>query len=189
MEDQGTWWMFRIFFFLLGGGGRGVRGAGRGGDRFLSKIPRGGAFQDRRGRGARRVSAVSWGILGEGGLNIFFRGRNVHQDSLLFFLIGAPGVLKHLKTRCTPEKRDRHELRSGTKKEHKPKLLSPDIFRWGGGLAREGVGAEKFGMPLETREIKLFWRDIPGFCRNIPEIPEKFEKKKFVFNLRSLLGS
>ena len=41
-------------------------------------------------------------------------------------------------------------------------------------------------MPLETREIKLFWRDIPGFCRDIPEAPEKFEKKKFGFNFRSL---
>ena len=66
---------------------------------------------------------------------------------------------------------------SGTKKEHKPKLLSPDMFRWGRGLPRERVGAKKFGMPLETREIKLFGRDIPGFCRDISELPEKFEKK------------
>ena len=55
--------------------------------------------------------------------------------------------------------------------------MSPDIFRWGGGLPREGVGAKKFGMALETREIKLFWRDIPGFCSDIPAAPEKFEKK------------
>ena len=61
-----------------------------------------------------------------------------------------------------------------------------DIFRWGRGLPREGVGAKKFGMSLETREIKLFWRDIPGFCRDIPGVPEKFEKKKFVFNFRPL---
>ena len=33
-------------------------------------------------------------------------------------------------------------------------------------------------MPFETREIKLFWRDVPGFCRDIPGVPEKFEKKK-----------
>ena len=77
------------------------------------------------------------------------------------------------------------ERRSGTKKEPKPELLSPDIFWWGGGLPHEGVGAKKFGMPLETREIKLFWRDIPGFCRDIPEVPEKFENKKFGFNFRS----
>ena len=57
---------------------------------------------------------------------------------------------------------------------------------WGGGLPRERVGAKKFDTSLETREIKLFGRDIPGFCRDIPEWPEKFEKKKFVFNFRSL---
>ena len=31
------------------------------------------------GRGAGRVSAANWGIFGGGGLNIFFRPRNVHQ--------------------------------------------------------------------------------------------------------------
>ena len=56
----------------------------------------------------------------------------------------------------------------------------------GWSLPHEGVGAKKFGMSLETREIKLFWRDIPGFCRDIPKLPEKFEKKKFGFNFRSL---
>ena len=63
-------------------------------------------------------------------------------------------------------------LTSGTTKEPKPKLLSPDIFRWARGLPREGVGAKKLGMSLETREIKLFRRDIPGFWRDIPEVPE-----------------
>ena len=69
-------------------------------------------------------------------------------------------------------------LKSGTKNEPKPRLFSPDILGWGGGLPHEGVGAKKFGMPLETREIKLFWRDIPGLRRDIPKSPEKFEKKK-----------
>ena len=78
---------------------------------------------------------------------------------------------------------------SGKKKEPKPKLFGPDIFRWGGGLPGEGGGAKKFGVSLETRETKFFWRDIPGFCRDIPEVPEKFEKKKFVFNIRSLISS
>ena len=55
------------------------------------------------------------------------------------------------------------------------------------GLPRERVGATKFDMSLETREIKLFWRDVPGFCRDIPGVPEKFEKKKFVFNSRPLM--
>ena len=47
-------------------------------------------------------------------------------------------------------------------------------------------GGQKFGMSLETQGIKLFWRDIPGFCRDIPEAPEKFEKKMFGFNSRPL---
>ena len=41
-------------------------------------------------------------------------------------------------------------------------------------------------MSFETQANQTFWRDIPGFCRDIPEVPEKFEKKKFVFNFRSL---
>ena len=81
-----------------------------------------------------------------------------------------------------------HTVLSGTKKEPKPKLLSPDIFHLGRGLPCEGVGAKTFGMSLETREIKLFCRDIPGFCRDIPEVPEEFENKKFVFNFRSLFS-
>ena len=52
---------------------------------------------------------------------------------------------------------------------------------WGSSTSRGG--AKKFGMPLETREVKLFWRDIPGFCWDIPAVPEKFEKNRFVFNL------
>ena len=71
----------------------------------------------------------------------------------------------------------RRKYLHGHKKEHKAKLLSLDIFRWGRGLPHEGVGAKKFGMSLETRGLKLFGRDIPGFCRDIPEVPEKFEKK------------
>ena len=69
-------------------------------------------------------------------------------------------------------------LSSGTEKEPKPKLFGPDIFQWGRGLPRERVGAKKFDTSLETREIKLFGRDIPGFCRDIPGAPEKFEKEK-----------
>ena len=73
---------------------------------------------------------------------------------------------------------------SGAKKEPKPKLFGPDILGWGGVLPRERMGAKKFGMSLETREIKLFGRDIPGFCWDIPVVPEKFEKK----NLCSIFG-
>ena len=98
-----------------------------------------------------------------------------------------PPTVKEKQQTISRERANR-ALVSGTKKEPKPKLLGPDILRWGGGLPREGVGVEKFGMSLETRETKLFWRDIPGFCRvrDIPEVPEKFEKKKCVFNFRPL---
>ena len=78
-------------------------------------------------------------------------------------------------------------LESCTNKEPKPKLLSPDILRWGRGLPHERVGAKKFGMSLETREIKLFGWDIPGFCWDIPAVPEKFEKKSSGSIFRSLL--
>ena len=39
---------------------------------------------------------------------------------------------------------------SGQKKEPKPKLFGSDIFQWGGGLPREGVGAKKSNMSFET---------------------------------------
>ena len=69
-------------------------------------------------------------------------------------------------------------LKSGKKKEPKPTpFFGPDILRWGGGQNCEGVGAKKFGMSLEARETKLFGRDVPGFCRDMPEVPEKFENK------------
>ena len=61
----------------------------------------------------------------------------------------------------------------------KPKLFDPDIFGWGGGLPRKGVGGKEFGMSFETQGNQTFWRDIPG-------VPEKFEKKRFVFNFRPL---
>ena len=41
------------------------------------------------------------------------------------------------------------------------KLLDPDIFQWGGGLSRQGVGAKKFDMSLEAQGNKTFWQDMP----------------------------
>ena len=69
------------------------------------------------------------------------------------------------------------DIGAGKKKEPKPKLFGPDIFGWGEGLSRKGVGAKKFGMSFETQGNQTFWRDIPGFWRDIPGVPEKFEKK------------
>ena len=51
---------------------------------------------------------------------------------------------------------------SSGKKEPKRKLFGLDIFGWGGGLPREGVGAKTFGMSFETQGNQTFWRDIPG---------------------------
>ena len=68
--------------------------------------------------------------------------------------------------------------KSGKKKEHKPKLLGPDVFRWGGGLPREGVGAKKFGVPLETLGNQPFGRDIPRFWLGYPGGARKVETKQ-----------
>ena len=72
-----------LLFFLLGDGVGGVRSAGReGGGRFLMKVPGEGGGFSREGEGPRGREGVC-GELGNsfgGGLNIFFRGRNVHQD-------------------------------------------------------------------------------------------------------------
>ena len=66
----------------------------------------------------------------------------------------------------------------GTKKEHKPRLLSPDCFLvWGMGLPHEGVGAKQFGMSLEAREIKLFGVIFLGFCWDIPPVPKSLRKQ------------
>ena len=48
----------------------------------------------------------------------------------------------------------------------------------------KGWGPKKFGMSFENQGNQTFWRDIP----DIPRAPEKFEKKKFVFNSRPLVS-
>ena len=71
---------------------------------------------------------------------------------------------------------------TGKKKEHKLKLFGPDIFRCGGDLPREGVGAKKFGMSLETQGKQTFgWENPASFARISRGAPEKFEKTMFVF--------
>ena len=79
------------------------------------------------------------------------------------------------------------EQKSGKKKE--PKLFGPDVFGWGGGLPREGVGAKKFGMSFKPRETKLFGgisQDFAGISRGRPK---SLKKKRCVFNFRSLKKS
>ena len=71
-----------FYFFRLGEAEGGARGAGKGwgGVRFFIENPTGGGPPGWEGpRGWEGVSS-EFGIWG-GGLNIFFRGRNVHQES------------------------------------------------------------------------------------------------------------
>ena len=84
-----------IFNFFCSGEGKGVRGPrkGVGGVGFLLKMPGGGGVsQQRGGGGAEGPGGCLRGIWG-GGVNIFFRGRNAHQEK--YFLRGksAEGIL------------------------------------------------------------------------------------------------
>ena len=81
-----------VFFNFFSARGRGVRGAGGGGDGFIEN-PRGGGGVSRRGkgRGAGRVSAANWGIFlgGEGYFFFFFRAERstkleIHMTSKSF---------------------------------------------------------------------------------------------------------
>ena len=87
--------------------------------------------------------------------------------------ISTPGLRSQhsseLITPCPVETLD-----SGKKKELKPKLFGPDIFRWGS-LPREGVGANSSVCPSKPRKTKLFGGISRDFWRDIPEVPEKFE--------------
>ena len=66
---------------------------------------------------------------------------------------------------------------SGKKKKPNPNFW---VRIFSGGLPREGVGAKKFGMSLETQGNQTFGQD---FCRDIPVVHEKFEKKVCVWLL------
>ena len=64
----------------------------------------------------------------------------------------------------------------GKKKEPKPKLFGPDIFRWGGGLLSERVGVKKFGMSLETQGNTCLARYLgifPGYPGSAQKVWEK----------------
>ena len=61
------------------------------------------------------------------------------------------------------------------KQEHKSKLLSPDIFRWGGGLPREEVGPKSSVCPSKAGTSNFLGgmsRNFAGISRGVPE---KFE--------------
>ena len=71
---------------------------------------------------------------------------------------------------------------SGKKKEHKPKLLGPDIFQWGGGLPLEGVGPKssvRASKPGKSNFLGGTSRDFAGISRRCPK---SLEKKQSVFD-------
>ena len=72
--------IFYFFFFARGGGRESTRRQEGGGSIFKLKIPGGGGGGFQEGPRGWEVVCGELGNLGGGGLNIFFRGRNVHQD-------------------------------------------------------------------------------------------------------------
>ena len=69
-----------------------------------------------------------------------------------------------------------HNSFSDAKKEHKPKLLTPDFFSGGMGVFHvEGWGPKSSGCPSKSGKSNFWW--------DIPAVPEKFEKNKCAFNL------
>ena len=63
------------------------------------------------------------------------------------------------------------------KKEHKLKLLGPDIFRWSGGFPHEGVGAKSSASPSKFRKTNFsvgYPEILVGTSRGVPE---NFERK------------
>ena len=60
------------------------------------------------------------------------------------------------------------QMFSGTEKEPKPKLLSPDIFRWGRGLPRKGVGAKKVRYVSRNQGNQAFLAGYPGILLGYP---------------------
>ena len=107
--------------------------------------------------------------------------RDVVGINLEALLVHAAKPFSNQKSVLKPGRNYKHLLWNCVnfryEKGTQTQLFGPDIFRLRRGLPREGVGAKKFGMSLETREIKFFGRDIPGFCRDIPAVPQKLEKK------------
>ena len=73
-------------------------------------------------------------------------------------------------------------LASGKRKEPKPKLFGLDIFGWVGVFHVKEWGPKSSICPSKPGKPNIFGR----ISRDIPGVPEKFEKKKFVFNFRSL---
>ena len=82
------------------------------------------------------------------------------------------------------------EEQSGKKKEPKPKLFGPDIFRWGGGLPREWGGSQTVRYVPRNQGNQTFLAGYPGILLGYLGGARKvWEKKKFVFNFCPLNNS
>ena len=80
-------------------------------------------------------------------------------------------------------------LRSGKKKEPKPKLFGPDILGWGGVFHVKGRGPKSSVCPLKPGKPNFFGgisRDFAGISRGCPK---SLGKNKFVFNFCSVFES
>ena len=70
---------------------------------------------------------------------------------------------------------------------YKPKLFDPDIFQWGRGLPREGVGAQKFAVcpskPGKSNFLAGISRDFAGTSQRCL----KSLRKMFVFSFWPLI--
>ena len=75
---------------------------------------------------------------------------------------------------------------SGKKKEPKRKRLVRISFGGVGVFHVQGWGSKSLVCPSKPRETKLFGGISRDFRRDVPGAPEKFEKKRLVFNFGSL---
>ena len=87
-----------------------------------------------------------------------------------------------------PDWQGLEHLVSGKKNDPKPKHCEfPDIFGWGGGLPREGVGAKKFGMSFEAQGKPNFLAGCPGIFGGISQGCPKSLRKTICVQLWPLL--
>ena len=88
------------------------------------------------------------------------------------FTLPQKGVRQKESGKKVTKKVTKASEKSGTKKEPKPKLLSPDIFRWGRGLPHEGVGPKSSVCPSKPGKSNFFGgisRDLAGISGGRPK--------------------
>ena len=71
----------------------------------------------------------------------------------------------------------------GKKMEYKPKLLGPDIFRWGGGSSAQRGGGQNVRYVPRNPGKTNFLAGYAGILPGCPGGARRVIKKKFVFNV------